>query len=377
MRGRFVINGNIATATAFAERTATLLRSSGRGRSPRVVMITAAWGPGELGEAPLRSALNGVGIESRWAGGFDQQIRNLCVWHHWQDVLGKRPALASEAAALAEVEDATRRFYVDKTSFLAKRLRNAAAACRQLSPGFRLGSLPLTERDSLRDANSLSARDLYIQALTREIVADLDDLRRNDARMLLALGDAESALAERTGHRFDPLWIARRAEMEQLLLDADAIVIPGGEPGSLLSALRFFDLRPALAETLRRGASFFTISAGSLVLGERIIVYDDFSSDVARQEFRLYDRGLGLVGGLQLLPHCNDRIQTEDPDNLAYLSRRFSSHLCAGLNAESFLLAEPGRGLAHSIGVNDGVVVFGPDGVKWRYHRGEQIPMDG
>jgi peptidase E len=377
MHGRFVINGNIGNPTAFAERTAQLMRTSCRGRPPRVVMITAAWAAGELGEAPLRAALNSVGIDSRWEGGFDQQIRNLCVWHHWQDVLAHRPALAAEAAALIEVEEATRRFYVDKTSFLAKRLRNTAAACRRLAPGFRLGSLPLAERDALRDQGSLSARDLYVQALTREIVADLEDLRRNDARMLLALAEAESALAERTGLRFDPLWARRRAEMEQLLLDADAIVIPGGEPGPLLGSLRFFDLRPALAETLRRGASFFSISAGSLVLGERIIVYDDFSPHAARREFRLYDRGLGLVGGLQLLPHCDDRIQTEDSDNLAYLSRRFSSHLCAGLNAESFLLAEPGRGLAHSIGEHDGVYVFGPDGVKWRYHRGEQIPMDG
>ena len=376
MHGRFVINGNIASPRSFAERTAPLLRGSGRGRSPQVVMITAAWGPGEMGESSLRSALNDVGIESRWEGGFDQRIRNLCVWHAWQDVLAQRPALATEAAALTEVEEATRRFYVDKTSFLAKRLRSTAAACRRLSPGFRIGALPLAERDPLRDASSLSARDLYVQALTREIVADLEDLRRNDARMLWALAEAESALAERTGLRFDPLWMSRRAEMEKQLLEADAIVIPGGDPGSLLAALRFFDLRPALAETLRRGATFFTISAGSLVLGERIIVYDDFSSDASRREFRLYDRGLGLVGGLQLLPHCDDRIHTDDSDNLAYLSRRFSSHLCAGLNAESFLLAEPGRGLAHSIGEHDGVYVFGPDGVKWRYHEGEQIPMD-
>lgn len=377
MHGRFIINGNIGSPTAFAERTAPLLRASGRGRSPRVVMITAAWGPGELGESALRSALNAVGLESQWEGGFDQRIRNLCVWHTWQDLLAQRPGIAAEAAALTEVEEATRRFYVDKTSFLAKRLRNTAAACRRLSPGFRIGSLPLDERDPLRDESSLSARDLYVQALTREIVADLDDLRRNDHRMLEALAEAESALAERTGLRFDPLWMARRAEMERLLLDADAIVIPGGEPGSLLAALRFFDLRPVLAETLRRGASFFTISAGSLVLGQRIIVYDDFSNDAARREFRLYDRGLGLVGGLQLLPHCDDRIHTDDSDNLAYLSRRFSSHLCAGLNAESFLLAEPGRGRAYSIGEHDGVYVFGPDGIKWRYHMGEQIPMEG
>ena len=40
------------------------------------------------------------------------------------------------------------------------------------------------------------------------------------------------------------------------LLDADAIVIPGGDPGSLLAALRFFDLRPALAETLLESELF-------------------------------------------------------------------------------------------------------------------------
>ena len=289
MHGRLVINGNIGSPSNFAERTAPLLRAAGRGRSPQVVMITAAWGPGEMGEASLRSALNDIGLESRWEGGFDQRIRNLCVWHAWQDVLAQRPKLAAEAAALTEVEEATRRFYVDKTSFLARRLRNTAAACRRLSPGFRVGALPLAERDPLRDASSLPARDLYVQALTREIVADLEDLRHNDARMLLALAEAESALAERTGLRFDPLWMARRAELEKQLLDADAIIIPGGDPGSLLAALRFFDLRPALAETLRRGATFFTISAGSLVLGQRIIVYDDFSPDAASREFRLYD----------------------------------------------------------------------------------------
>src|SRR6185369_6089794 len=80
MHGRFIINGNIASAAAFAERTAPLLRAAGNGRAPRVVMITAAWGPGELGEAPLRSALNDIGLQSRWEGGYDQQIRNLCVW---------------------------------------------------------------------------------------------------------------------------------------------------------------------------------------------------------------------------------------------------------------------------------------------------------
>jgi hypothetical protein len=127
--------------------------------------------------------------------------------------------------------------------------------------------------------------------------------------------------------------------------------------------------------TLRRGATFFSISAGALVLCEHVVIYDNFSPDPARREFRLYDRGLGLVSGLQILPHCMDRIHTDDPDNLAYLARRFSSTHCVGLNEESFLLVEPGRPSATAVGHHDGVFVFGPDGIKRRYAFGEAIPL--
>ena len=117
------------------------------------------------------------------------------------------------------------------------------------------------------------------------------------------------------------------------------------------------------------------MSAGSLLLCERMIVYDDYNPDHARREFRLHDRGLGLVGGLQIMPHCMDRIQTEDPDNLAYLARSFSSQICVGLNEESFLLVDLAAPSATSVGIHDGVYVFGRSGVKLCFRAGEAIPL--
>jgi hypothetical protein len=108
-----------------------------------------------------------------------------------------------------------------------------------------------------------------------------------------------------------------------------------------------------------------------MVLGERIIVYDDFAPE--RRDFQLFDRGLGLVQKFQLFPHCMDRIQTDDPSNLAYLARRFRYHSCVGLNERSFLQMELSPWRALSWGKGDGVYVFNEEGQKLRYDFGADI----
>jgi len=148
-------------------------------------------------------------------------------------------------------------------------------------------------------------------------------------------------------------------------------VLFGGRLDLLLDALRLFRLRDALAEALRRGAQIVAMSAGAMVLCERVIIYDDMAT--TRRDFQLYDRGLSLVRDVQLFPHCTERIQTEDPDNLAYLARRFRHHACVGLNQRSFLLFEPGPRRATSVGEGDSVFVFDPAGRKIGYSRGETI----
>ncbi len=376
VRGRILFNGNMSNPTLFAERIRPfLMESAPVGRAPRVLLVTAAWGPGELGESAVKAALNAVGVPSVFQGGYDRNIVNLCAWHTWQEYLRGRPDVAAVARELEAVEEATRRFYVETTAFHASRIRRAIQYARANDPRFRLGRLPLVLRQSVRPDAILSGPELLDRAFSRELVRALEALGENDQRMLATLDEADEQVHARTGIRLDPAWQRARATLEERLLSADAILFFGGSPASLLSCFQFFDLRGAVLESLRRGALLCAVSAGALLLCDRMIVYDDYNPNMEQREFRLFDRGLGLVGGLQVMPHCMDRIQTDDPDNLAYLARRFSTHICAGLNEESFLLVDPAVPKATSVGVHDGIYVFGPAGVKTRYEVGESIPL--
>lgn len=371
MRGRILFNGNIGGA--LIERVAPYVLSAAHGRAPRVMIVTAAWGPGEYNEGPIKKALYEIGVPADMADGYDRNVYNLCAWHAWADFLGRRPDVAAVYTEISEVQEEIRRFYLDKTAFHADLIRRGVRAARARLPRFSLGRVDA--RDPLRPESLHSGAELLERALGRELVASIDALVENDDRMLGAFRDAEEALLSRTGLRLDPDWRAMKARLEQRILDADVVLLLGGSPEKLLAPFRFFDLRASLLETLRRGATLIATSAGALVLCERMIVYDERSGDPERRDFRLLDEGLGLVGGLQILPHCMDRIQTDDADNLAYLARRFGTRVCAGLNEESFLLVDMAGPTATSVGRGDGVYLFSADGVKRRYHRGERIPM--
>lgn len=369
MRGRVLFNGNIGGA--LLDRAAPWVRGSAGGRTPRVLLLTAAWGPNEYDEGQVKAGLEAIGIP-REVGGVEN-IQNSSVWHTWADFLGNRPDVAEVWSEIRAVGDEVRGFYLEKTKFHADLIRRGVRTAREKVPGFALGAVH--ERDPIHPEAVLRGPALLERALGRELIRSIEALVDNDARMMEALTEAEEQLLARTGLRLDPQWRATRAMLEERILAADTLFLFGGSPTKLLEPLRFFDLRPALLETLRRGATLVATSAGALVLCERMIVYDDYAGDPNQRDFRLLDRGLGLVGGLQILPHCMDRIQTDDADNLAYLARRFSARVCAGLNEESFLLVEMEGGTATSVGEHDGVYVFGANGVKTRYDRGERIDL--
>src|SRR5262249_52548741 len=123
----------------------------------------------------------------------------------------------------------------------------------------------------------------------------------------------------------------------------------------------------------RRGTQIVAMSAGAMVLCDRVIVYDDHAE--TPRDFQLFDRGLGLVRELQLFPHCMERIQTDDRDNLAYLARRFRHRVCVGLNQRSFLELDLAAKRATSVGPDDAVYVFDPSGEKACYRAGEALPF--
>lgn len=370
MRGRILLNGN--GGSELIERAAPYVLGSAKGRPPRVLLVTAAWGRGEYHEAPIKGLLNQVGVPSDVVGGYDRNIQNLCAWHAWTHFLAERPWVQQTHADIEGAMRALRSFYLDKCTFFADVIRKGASAARAVSPSFSLGKVH--GRDSVRPESIHNGRELFESYLGEELVASIEGLTANDDRMLDALTYAQDQLLTRTGLRLDPAWVAQRQELEARILWADAILFFGGSPEQLLAPFRFFDLRPALLETLRRGATLVASSAGALVLCDRVIVYDQFSNQQHR-DFQVIDRGLGIVSGLQVLPHCMDRIQTDDPDNLAYLARRFSKRLSVGLNRESYLLIEPGGPRATAVGEVDGVYVFGADGQKVRYGAGQSIPL--
>jgi peptidase E len=371
MRGRVLFNGN--AGSDLIDVSAPYILSSAHGRPPKVLIVTAAWGAGEYNEGPIKRALYEIGVPADLRDGYDRNVFNLCAWHAWADFLGKRPDVALIHADIEAAQDEIRRFYLDKTAFHADLVRRGVRAVRARRPRFQLGRV--NQQDPLRPEAVHTGSEIVEKALGRELAASIDALVENDERMLGSFRDAEEALLTRTGLRMDPHWRAVRALLESRILEADAVMLFGGSPQKLLAPFRFFDLRPALLETLRRGATVVASSAGALVLCERMIVYDERNGDPSRRDFRLLDAGLGLVGGLQILPHCMDRIHTDDADNLAYLARRFGSRVCAGLNEGSYLLVDLGGPTATSVGRADGVYVFGKDGVKHRYHFGERIPM--
>lgn len=365
MKGHLLINGNIPSLQAWVHRIRPFLPFPD-GCPPRIAFVAAAWAGGEHGDGEVRDALRDVGVPD---------LGNLGAWTAWRTFLAERPEVADVAAEVEAVQAETRSYYVEKTAFHADRIRRTLRFAAARFPDLRLGSLPLLDRDPLRPEVGLDGPALLRRALARELVHDLTDLVQNDRRMLRTLEETADTLQVRTGLAVDGAWRHVRAGLEQQILEADVILVPGGDPDALLGALRFFHLEVALRETLRRGALVCTISAGSLAICERVIVFDDFSTDPTRRDFRLFDRGLGLLGAFQILPHCMDRIHTDDPDNLAYLARRFSTHVCAGLNEESFLHVDLGQGTATSVGEHDGVYVFGPDGVKRRHDRGESLHL--
>ncbi|RZL33543.1 MAG: hypothetical protein EOP00_32765 [Pedobacter sp.] len=146
----------------------------------------------------------------------------------------------------------------------------------------------------------------------------------------------------------------------------------GGNVAVLYNRLNFFKLRDVFTEALNRGTNFYTISAGSMSLCDKIIVFDDNSSQWAKKnemyDYELFDVGFGLVKKVQIFPHCRDYIHLEDSDTITYTVERFKDTVCVGLDEESFLLLETyeenGQEYERfiSVGKEDGLYIFGKDG---------------
>jgi peptidase E len=377
MSGRIIVNGN-ARAEAdliFGTREAIL---NPRHQDPEVcrekttVLVTAAWEGNEHRETHIKKALYEIGLEPRYEDGFDRRVVNLSVYHAWLEFKKREPKLAALQAERDELIGRTRSVYLQKNAFYTAQMRRAFEHLKQFEPG-KLLSEVLSKSPATRHRipGRFRGRELLMDFLSEDLGDTVNRLVENDNRLTRLITDLDQQFREGVGLSYNESWRELRGNLERTLLSAGTVLIFGGNLETLHRCLSFFDMRGAFVEALRRGTTFVTVSAGSLILCERIIIYDDFAQG---KEFHLFDRGFGLVRSLQIFPHCDDRIQVDDRDNLAYLAHRFGEKRCVGLNEGSYLLLEQDdEHKAVSLGSEDGVYVFDRSGDKRRYDRGEAL----
>lgn len=390
MKGFIVINGNARFESDFIHSQRDRLLSSHHVKSSvrnwrKVLLITAAWRKDEFNEGHVKESLFSIGVPSKKSGGVEQNIQNLGLYHEFNRLKDMDQGLYALYHRKQEVIKKTKEFYARKNNEFLAILRDQVRMMKEIFPETSLaGILNYNVLHHSRDLTGFDERELFHHYCCQDLQDTMSKIIENDQLMLRICGEIEGYFRDRSRVDEHPVYIAMRDEFRNRILSANSIFLFGGHMPVLLNRLKFFDLRDAFREALCRGTNFYTVSAGSMALADKVIVYDDFGHAAEGghgREFEFFDKGLGLVTKVAIFPHCMDRIQTDDPDNLSYLANRFSSGVCVGLNEKSFLLVEtvqdPHSGSVSdrfvSIGKGDGVYVFDQSGRKLCRGYGEVV----
>ena len=388
MQGSILFNGNVVREADFITRFQDRILSSNHEdpairASRKVVMITAAWKKEEYDEGHIRSALNGIGVASRYEGGYDANIQTLAVYHEFNSLRARETELYRLYHAKQEVIKQVKQFYRRKNSQLVHLLKEQSQLLKQSFPETTLGKvLDYPVQSTRKDLSLLSQRELQFHYWCQDIQETMKSISANDAKMVDICNELDLSFQASSGVMQNPLYRELKRRLEERLLSANSIFIFGGFVAVLYNRLNFFKLKGALVEALRRGTNFYTVSAGTGVLCNSIILYNDYAEDRhVASDFEFFENGFGLVTEVQVFPHCMDRIKTDDPDNLAYLAHRFQASCCVGMNQESYLLMETvseagqKRERFTSVGEKDGVYVFDRFGRKVLKKMGEEVAL--
>ena len=368
--GRILLNGNAESVERFT-RLAHLTLGESSHRNPRIrevnrILICAgAWGAGEVNDGQLRR-------------GFEQhgrtEVENLYLYTNVRRFLEQRPLVQTlydeHEQVWWELFDA----YSEENSATVERLRRTLNRAEETFPG--VDQLALLKGGDHRPPGPRSrpARVFLKSSYARQAQRALGTLREADRRHAGVLRGLWKHFHLAAGLEFDPLWQGLREELVNAVLSSSGIVLPGGSPSRLLLGLRFFRLEGVFSEALRRGTCFFGSSAGAMSLGRRVVIFNDNADP--REEFQLLENGIRMIEGLQIFPHCTDRVHTSNPVNLGYLAARFSNRACVGLDQGSVLELRPSGGAWHGRSVGDEqVIFFGRSGAKMRFEPGEDVPL--
>ena len=394
MKGRIVFNGNIQFETDFIRRFQDSLLSSQHEDpavrdSRKVLLITAAWQKREFKESHVRQALYDIGLEPHFVDGYDTRVQNLSIYHEFNRLKAEDPTLYKHYHAKQQVIQQLKRFYREKNSGLIRILKRQLKLLRETYPGISLAQvLNYNVSGGQQKLSDYNPWQMLYHYACQDIQASMQKLREHDEQMLQVCHEIDDAFFEASAVMQHPIYSQIREALQERILNSNSIFIFGGHIAVLANRLNFFRLRDCFRTALERGTQFFTVSAGSMSLCDYTVVFDEDSREWTLQhggmyDYELFDKGFGLVSKIQLFPHCQDYIDMDDPDTVAYTAARFNKSLCVGLDQHSFLQLETyhqdGQEMERftSVGSDEGVYLLRHDGTVHEVKFGEELPVPG
>ncbi len=369
-RGFLISNGNVMHERdliyKFAEPIRHLYENAGR----NILLITASWGDRENSYDHISESFEKIGIDRN-------NIHNLLIYGKMRKYLGLNPVIGSRHSKIRRLKRSIQSFYRLKNRRLVAMFRDLFEMFRITFPDTELSKIIIYKNtENISDYNRLISENTF-HYLGRDIKATLRQIRFQDNIFSRVDSRLAGLFFEESGIMEDPEFQRIKSDLEGMINHASSIFIFGGNISTLLDSISFFRLNDIFESQLERKAGIFTISAGSMIMCRNVIIYNDFShlNSPIRSEFEFFSRGLGLIKGVQIFPHCKDRIKMDDRNNLSYLAYRFKDQVCTGLDQNSYLLTfnSDGRQRTLSYGENEGAYIFDIQGNRVTKSFGEYL----
>lgn len=393
MKGTIIFNGNIKLETDFIKAFGPQILDSHHTdpavrESRKVLLITAAWQKREFYENHVKQALYQIGLQPKFAGGYDQHVQNLSIYHDFNAFKSSEAELYAFYHSKQQVIQRVKASYRAKNSGLIAVLRRQLDLLKKNYHHMTLHKvLSYDTQAGAQQLHTMNPWELLYHYSALDIQGTLAKIKENDAQMLKICREIDAYFFSTSRIMENPIYQQLRHNLQARILSSNSIFIFGGHVAVLYNRLNFFKLGDTFMEALNRGCNFYTVSAGSLCLCDYIIVFDDESCEWTGSDkmfdFELFDAGFGLVKKVQLFPHCKDYIHMRDPDTVTYLTARFSQSLCLGMDQESFLLMETYQAEKReyerftSVGKDEGLYIFSPQGQVLVKKYGEELMLPG
>ncbi|MGH8892154.1 MAG: hypothetical protein ACRDWY_02430 [Actinomycetes bacterium] len=249
----------------------------------QIVTVTAGWQERERDDAELQALLGGRGV-------------NLGLYARWLDVLERDREYATAEAEHRAVLDELQQLYIGQLDHALRAMYTVLQ---------RAGGRPRTT-----------------EAATVDALAVVRLVDRNHHARVRAAHQAFYG-AWRPEER--PVVAEHRDEVRQVLAPTAGLVVAGGHVGVLVRVLHLFHVAPVIPATV------VAWSAGAMALTDTVVLFHDLAPQRPAHA-EIYDDGLGLIGGVVLLPHARRRLRVDDRTRMSVLARRFAPARCVVLD---------------------------------------------